>query len=391
MTDILDQFRDEELPPSRVDIHRAVRSGRRQRRIRTALGAGGAALAVAAAGLAVPGWLSHQVAPVPLSDACGSPHPARDSMLTWQRFDPLLIEIDASGVPGHSVVTVTTALTWQRVQLDSYTRREATVTLFACDGEPFVSNADGSPTPVDPTQGEPADPVAGAAAYWLPQDDPADPVALAWQWTPGAWAIVVPAEPVGPVESRPAWPRDELRAIARQIADGLALGVRKPVTAPIALPVPDGLYPVASMLHYNAGGLYAFPETTPYAFAIGFDVLGSDKPTARPLIWDFPDLTVSTSPINATADDRPEEAIPYPQDLGYPAYYEANPGGRYPDLLVLTVYEYSGFAVAIAPADLPGASSTDEKLTRAADIFRTIRAYPNAATDAAAWGAPIAP
>jgi len=389
MIDILDQFRDEELPPSRVDIYRAVRSGRRQRRIRTALGASGAALAVAAAGLAAPAWLSHQVAPVPLSHTCGSPHPARDSMPTWQRFDPLLIEIDASGVPAHQVVTVTTAVSWQRVQLNSYDGREATVTLFACDGEPFVSNPGGSPTPVDPTQGEPADPVAGAPAYWLPQDDPADPVGLAWQWTPGAWAVVVPAEPAGPVGSWPAWPRDELRTVARQIADGLALGVGKPVTAPIALPVPDGLYPVASVLHYGAGLPYAYPATAPYAFAIGFDVLSTDEPTALPMIQDFPDLTVSASPINATVDDRPRSATPYPEDLGYPAYYETKPAARYPDLVVLTVYEFSRFAVAIAPVNLPGASSTDEKLKRAADIFRTIRAYPNAATDPSAWGDPI--
>jgi hypothetical protein len=384
MTDILAQFRDEELPPSRVDIHRAVRSGRR--RIRTALAAGGATLAVVAAGLTVPGWLSHQTAPVPLSDTCGRPHPTRASMSTWQRFDPLLIEIDASRVPGHVVVTVATALTWQRVMLDSHKGRQATVTLFACDGEPFVSNSDG--WPVDPTQGEPADPVAGAPAYWLPQDDPADPVGLAWQWTPGAWAIVVPAEPVEPIETRPAWPRDELRAIARQIANGLALGVGKPVTAPIALPVPDGLYPVASMLSYGAGLPYAYPATAPYAFEIGFDMLGTDKPTARPLVWDLPDLTVSASPINATAGDWLKGAIPYPEDLGYPAYYEINPGGRFPDLLVLTVYEYSGFAVAIA---LPGASSTDEKLTRAADVFRTITAYRHAVTDPDAWGPPIVP
>jgi hypothetical protein len=390
MTDILDQFHDEELPPSRVDIQRAVRSGRRQRRIRTALAAGGATLAVVAAGLAVPAWLSHQTAAVPLSETCGSPHPARASMSTWQRFDPLVIEVDASGVPEHQVVTVTTAISWQRVQLGSYDSREATVTLFACESEPFVSNPDGSPTPVDPTQGEPAEPVAGAAAYWLPQDDPTDPVGLAWQWTPGAWAVVVPAEPVGPVGSRPAWPRDELRTIARQIADGLALGVGKPVTAPIALPMPDGLYPVVSTLYYGAGGPYAPPGPAPYAYLIGFDVRGEEA-AAIPVIRDFPDLIVSAGLLNSTADDRPETAIPYTEDLGYPAYYEINPAGRYPGLVVLTVYEYFGFAVTIAPVDLPGASSTDEKLRRAADVFRTITAYPNAATDPTAWGAPITP
>ncbi|MBX6748456.1 MAG: hypothetical protein IRY85_02100, partial [Micromonosporaceae bacterium] len=80
MTDILGQFRDEEPPPSRVDIQRAVRSGRRQQRIRTAIAAGGAALAVAVAGLTAPAWLAPQPDPVLPSDTCGSPQPTRASM-----------------------------------------------------------------------------------------------------------------------------------------------------------------------------------------------------------------------------------------------------------------------------------------------------------------------
>ena len=114
MTDILNQFRDEELPPSSVDIHEAVRAGHRRRRIRISLAAGVVAVAVAAAA-ATPVWLSAQPGPVPpVEPACGSPEPTRSSLPTWERFDPFTLEIDASGVSGYRVVTSATATYGQR-------------------------------------------------------------------------------------------------------------------------------------------------------------------------------------------------------------------------------------------------------------------------------------
>lgn len=398
MTDILGQFRDEELPPSRVDVQRAVRMGRRRRRMRTAVAAGGAALAVAAAGLTAPTWLTGQPEPVPPGDTCGSPQPARSTMPTWRRFDPLVAEIDASGVTGHQALSLTTTVYWQLLQLMGADRL-ATVALFACDGDPAVPDLlGGQSTPIDPTQGEPADPVAGAAAYWLPQNDPADPVALAWQWTPGGWAIVVPADPV---KESPALSRDELRAIARQIAGELSLGVGRPVTSPIALPVPDGMHPVMTSVALHDPGIEpnGDPESAaPIGYAIGFDMIGTDRQFVPSMVAYRPSLMITVHGFGSATDGRPRDAIPYPEDLGYPAYYQiapdiypshdqTNPDNRRPDLVGLLVYEFFGLGLGIAVTE--EASSTEDKLRRAADIFRTISAYPDAATDPTAWGPPI--
>lgn len=99
---IMNQFRDEELPASTVDVSRAVQAGRRRRRVRTGLATGGVAIALAVGGATAPAWLSSEPSPPPPAEPqCGSPEPARASLPTWHQFDPLTLEIDASDVPGY--------------------------------------------------------------------------------------------------------------------------------------------------------------------------------------------------------------------------------------------------------------------------------------------------
>jgi hypothetical protein len=132
-----------------------------------------------------------------------------------------------------------------------------------------------------------------------------------------------------------------------------------------------------------------FSEQFPVGFRVGFNANGTAEPRNPYVDSPNPSLTVDVSAFR-TVDGRPADATEYPEDLGYPAYQAViNEGG--PDIDALLVYEFSGLGLQIMPAELPSASTRDEKLTRAAEIFRTITAYPGAASDQSAWGAPIVP
>jgi len=384
VTEILNQFRDEELPPSTVDISQAVRAGRRRRRIGTGLVAGGVAIALAVAGATAPIWLSPRPSPVPpAAPMCDSPVPAQPSMPAWEQFCPLSYEIDASGVTGYKVKTSVTSTYWQFVELDTGNRR-VSVYLYAGGGEPHYLDA-GQAAPFDPGAGEPADPIGNAPAYWLPPDklDPSgDPAqGLAWQWTPGAWVIVLASAPEqDPSTVDPA----ELRAIATQVAPQLELGVGTPVTSPFSLPVPEGLDPAFTVMRWASD----FGEQFATGFSIGFDAVGTAEPT-HPLRDYVPAFAVEASPFS-TRDKRPATATEYPEDLGYPAYQAVlTPGSQVAD--VLLVYDFFGFGMQIGPVNMPGASTGAERLSLAADLFRTITVYPGAADREEAWGSPIAP
>jgi hypothetical protein len=57
----------------------------------------------------------------------------------------------------------------------------------------------------------------------------------------------------------------------------------------------------------------------------------------------------------------------------------------------LLVFDFFGFGLTITPVDMPGTATKEERLSLAADIFRTITVYPDAADSHEAWGDPIAP
>ena len=263
--------------------------------------------------------------------------------------------------------------------------RLVTVMLFACGGEPRLFEADRA-VPFDPGAGEPADPVGGAPAYWLPPNklypDTIPSQGLAWQWTPGAWALVVAfSEPDTPVDPT------ALRTVATQVAPQLAFGAATPVTSPFSLPVPEGTYPSFTVTQMATD----FGQTSPVGFSIGFDTIGTAEPT-NPFgngAGYQPSLVVEAS-AHSTLNDRPDNATEYPEDLGYPAF-QAVVDEALGGVDALLVYEFFGFGLQIMAGDLPGASTKQEKLSRAADIFRTITVYPGGATDPAAWGDPVLP
>jgi hypothetical protein len=392
MSEILNQFRDEELPPSTVEVGRAARAGRRRRRIRTGLAAGGVAAALAVAGAAAPTRLSAQPSPPPPAEPqCGSPVPARPSLPTWRQFDPLTLEIDATDVPGYHLRITASSTNWQTIMLEKEGANDAGagavyVVQYACGGEPrsYDPGAD-QLVPFDPAAGEPADPIGGAPAYWLPptgvRPGGLPSAGLAWQWTAGAWAMVF-AEPASETSTvDPA----VLRSAAAEVAPHVELGVGTPVTAPFSLPRPDGTYPAVTATHWasDAGELFAV------GFSIGFDTVGKAAST-QPFPHDYvPSFAIDASPY-ASLDDRPSDATEYPEDLGYPAYQAVLPYGDR-DIDELLVYDVSGFGFQLQPAEVPGTSTQAERLSVAADVFRAITVYPDAATDYSAWGDPIAP
>jgi hypothetical protein len=295
-------------------------------------------------------------------------------MSSWERFDPLTSEIDASGVAGYRVTATGTATYWQTIgMINTNGDRTVAVALYACGGEPHAV-ADETMR-VDPTAGEPADPVQGTQAYWLPPNDASSPVALAWQWTPGAWAIVAPAG----VNVNPS--SAELRSIATQVAQQLEFGSGSRVTSPFALPMPDGMYPAVTFTAAAADS----GQPSRSAFYLGFDRIGSSPP--KYIAGYVPYLWVNANAL-ATIAGLPEGASAYAEDLGYPAYRsDFRNEGRDSD--VLLVYDFFGFGMEIEPRGMPG--PTDARLRYAADIFRTITVYSGAAANTSAWSDPIAP
>ena len=57
MTDILGQFREDDLPPSGVDVQRAVQTGRRRRRAQTGVVAASVVAALTLGAATAPRWL----------------------------------------------------------------------------------------------------------------------------------------------------------------------------------------------------------------------------------------------------------------------------------------------------------------------------------------------
>lgn len=343
------------VPPADLADTVLARS-RRQTRQRGLAAPGGLAVAVAVAATA-PAWVPPQPTPgaapplaAPTDPACSSAPPPTSPSPTWEYFDPLTFQIDASGVAGYQLGYSTTSTYFQHARLFG-DGTHVDVGLFATGGEPATVYPRRL---VDPTAGDPADPVHGASTYWLPNNT----AALAWEWAPGAWAIV---EPVGPVELG----RDGLRAIARQVAEQLEFGTGTPVRFPFSLPVPDCLYP-------------AFTEMSGTGIVqLGFDPVGTVPPTNgfgyRPRMS-----------VNAYIDyDIITNGNAYPADIGYPAYRTNQPDGT--DAPVLWVPDVDGVGIEIEARHI----RPTQRVDYAADVFRTIRVYPGAATDQSTWGEPI--
>ncbi|MEU4768851.1 hypothetical protein AB0H12_36960 [Actinosynnema sp. NPDC023794] len=214
MDRLLDPLRDEDpLPPSEVDIDRAIRVGRG--RVRTwwvGTGVLVAAVAFLVPVLGPPGGSGSSVDPATSSQRAAEP---RD-------FDPLRRVVAVADVPGIVIDSYTTARRWQRISVrDAGWTGLGSVTVHA----PGRQAADAEGGVLRPETGTPTEPVDGRPAYWV--DRPSGDL-LAWQWTDGAWAFV---------RYQDVRTEDEAdRDTARRIALAVRVGAGEPVTMPFTVP-----------------------------------------------------------------------------------------------------------------------------------------------------------
>lgn len=206
-----------------VDIAGAVRRGRRVHRARMAVCALGAVVAVVAGALVLPS-LTHR------AQAPAAPAPGEFSVLRQ--------EFRVESAAGYDPRGYLTGRFQQSAYLGSG-RSDAMVTFFAAGQVPF---------PGWTPQGDTTDPVSGTAspAYYLAKPVLGSGVELAWQWAPGAWAIVDVAAARRDVGAD--------RAAARQIAEHAYRGPGAAVRTPFSVAAPPaGLHLVEVMVLTGPG------------------------------------------------------------------------------------------------------------------------------------------
>lgn len=360
--DVLGAFREDPLPPSGVDVARAVRTGRRQRRMRTA-GAAGALALLLVGGAAVPAWLtggagSAQVGSTleatlgPLPPPCPSPSPTAAPSVPADgsapaSFDVLRHWVDVTEVTRPQADTdadlhvedFTTARFWQRVSLlDRAERFRVEVAVFAGGGKPMFGAPGDFPGVVDADEGEPAGRVGGRPAWWLPGRQGMyqyDAARLAWQWADGGWAFVSAADTAQQPDRQPsAEAMAVLRATAQRVAAALTIGRGTAVTTPFTVP---GV-PKCSRLTRTTVYRGTKVDGTPFSrVAVTFGRVDNTDPLRFP-----PDVTTTVdADSGSTPADKPGSADE--QVDGHPAVI--NEG-------FLVLHDVDGFALEIT-AQLP--------------------------------------
>ncbi|MEU5942429.1 hypothetical protein ABZ807_25355 [Micromonospora sp. NPDC047548] len=259
---LLAPLRDVPLPPSAVDLHRAVRDGRRQVRRRRVAATATAGLAVVAVLAAAPALLGRPDRPAPVTPAItpspsAAPMPARAPAA----FDPARQYADfgwlPAGLTGRMVATGTAQLALNAsplVDVASPDRRGgAMVDLRIVSAGHDIAFDAPSDFAVPVARGgsaglEPAEPVNGRTARWNTLASDPRGAALRWEYAPDTWAeLTVQGASEG----------SDPRALARRIA----LDVRYGVQAPVRLPVhfasfPASLKPMAYVVGTAADGTW---------------------------------------------------------------------------------------------------------------------------------------
>ncbi|MEV1288205.1 hypothetical protein [Micromonospora sp. NPDC049679] len=262
MERLLDALRDDPLPPSAVDIERALTDGRRsvrRRRMASVVAAGCAVLAVAGgvsvAGLpnagTPPAVEQSTAAPTPTATPTPSRAPAsfdptrRYATVGWLpagmtqlhtltgtdqfslRADPPAGPKDAPSDPAQDVSYVMLRIVptgYDIRPLDHgvpFARKEAVTTKWPAETE--------------------TEPVHGRRARWNTNVAAANGIGLRWEYAPDAWAEVL-------VQGRAAGP--DHRATARRIAESVRYGVDEPIPLPFRVPpLPGTLRPMSVSLH----------------------------------------------------------------------------------------------------------------------------------------------
>ncbi|SCE70222.1 hypothetical protein GA0074696_0319 [Micromonospora purpureochromogenes] len=256
---LLAPLRDVPLPPSAVDLHRAVRDGRRQVRRRRIAATATAGLAVVAVLAAAPALVGRPDRPTPVAPALTpSPTAAPMPATAPAAFDPARQYAEFGWVPpvmnDRTVRTGTDqfALTASAPQMPPRPAEETPTAELRMvpAGRDIALGIDRDFAVAAGRAGsaglEPAELVNGRTARWN-TNATVEPrsAALRWEYAPGAWAEVI-------VRYAPVSAGDP-RAVARRIA----LDIRYAVDWPIRLPVrfatpPAGLKPMAYLVTRRA-------------------------------------------------------------------------------------------------------------------------------------------
>jgi hypothetical protein len=377
-----DDLRAVPVPPLPVPdrlADQALARARRQNRLRGVAVVGVATLAVATAVPVLRGMLSAGSGALPSAPptaaSCGSDGslPTRPPAQNWEYFDPLTYAIDARGVAGYQVTAYATGTYFQVAELTNPTGdRRVTVTLYAADGVPHYKVGNTMPEPFDPAEGTPTDPVNGAPAYLLPNrsysGQPSE-VGIAWQWSPGAWALVTAADtsdqvPVGAPPGTPATDLAELYDLAADVAPDLVLGGTTPVTSPFSLPVPP-----CTRVSYTTVEYATSPTGAPVTRFRATFTQGGEAESDNPLL--LPSLDIPLVWVTAHTGATAAELASF-SNCGVSTVCDT-----------VTVDDIDGLALTV--------TLSTELGTTALDVVHTVQVYPGAATNRDAWGDLITP
>lgn len=361
MERLLEPLRDDPLPPSAVDLGRAVTDGRRReryRRLATVVATGCAVLAVAG-GVAVA--VERPVPSVPAGVAA-APMPAQapatfNPMVRYAAFgwvpDWLTESRTTTGVDGF--LTSVAARDGKGEEIGVVELRVVTA-----GHDIALTGSDDFVTDPGVTQGwrevTPAESVNGRPARWNGKAlDGGAAAALRWEYASGAWAEVT-------VRGRAAGA--DPRLTARRIASTIRYGVDEPIRLPyrITSPLPDTLRPMTVSVHM-------YPQRlSDWGVQVGYGD-GKLLPSG-----DWP-LTVLVIPRASPTGDGGNLANPDTVVDGYPARKTPMAGGG----SGLQIYGAQGLYLELAthgPAALrpTGADRNPDDLVW---LLHVMRLYPD--------------
>ncbi|MBX6723407.1 MAG: hypothetical protein IRY92_09260 [Dactylosporangium sp.] len=289
---------------------------------------------------------------------------------------------------GYQVASYQTSTYFQVMELTSTARdRLVTVTLYAVDGVPHHRTTEARPHPIDPSTGEPAEPVHGAPAYWLPETTYVglpQGQGLAWQWAPGAWVLVTAADTSGEAAGA-ATPEQStvdvaaLRSLAAEIAPQLEFGEGIPVTSPFSMTIPDCTRVAGTTVLFDVR-----EDGTPIPrFGLSFETQDAVAVT-NPLL--IPDGAMTSISVDASWASSPEDkpgSATFEAD-GHPAALldcadadRCDPDTAYHGV----IFGVDGFAMELIGHAGLGVSVLD--------LYAAIQVHPGATNDPATWGPPI--
>lgn len=286
--------------------------------------------------------------PPPLGPAAGS-----------ASFDPMRRVIGYVSPTGLRIAEYATARYWQSVTFEDDARTLAVEVRAYPRGHAGMFFAPQGR--VEPASGVPTEPVGGAPAYWLPDGQrhfQYEAVRLAWQ-SAGGWVFATAAS-TDDQGRRPKVSADELRALARRVAEQVRIDLAgPPVTMPFTVPAPSGQRLTGS--HLLLGKRL---DGTPISRAtLSFGVTDEQNPGISRA---EPGRNVSvTAALNTSPDDKPGSANRTVD--GHP------------------VAEYDGGAILYGA----GEGYAVEVTGAGVDLARTVRILPGARSESAWTDSPV--